>query len=182
MTTATVRRFHDRSQAGRLLAEKLRRYAGRNDVVVLGLPRGGVPVAFEIARALNAPLDVFLVRKLGVPGYEEAAFGAIATGGTRVLNKPLIEQLQLPEEEFFHDQGVPAFVIDTGEVRGRRLERAIGVVYRPETERISHYFHARIADQFDAVIRTDETHAVEPLERPSLWEAGELPETYPWGV
>jgi erythromycin esterase-like protein/predicted phosphoribosyltransferase len=98
MTTATVRRFHDRSQAGRLLAEKLRHYAGRNDVVVLGLPRGGVPVAFEIARALNAPLDVFLVRKLGVPGHEEAAFGAIATGGTRVLNKPLIEQLQLPEE------------------------------------------------------------------------------------
>jgi erythromycin esterase-like protein len=62
------------------------------------------------------------------------------------------------------------------------LERAIGVVYRPETERISHYFHARIADQFDAVIHVDETHAAEPLERTSQWEDGELPETYPWGV
>src|SRR4051812_22906020 len=78
--------FRDRTEAGRLLAERLRGYAGRDDVVVLGLPRGGVPVAFEVARALDAPLDVFLVRKLGVPGHEELAFGAIATGGTRVVN------------------------------------------------------------------------------------------------
>ena len=84
-------RFRDRSEAGRLLAERLREYAGRDDVVVLGLPRGGVPVAFEIARALDAPLDMFLVRKLGVPGHEELAFGAIATGGMRVLNKQVLE-------------------------------------------------------------------------------------------
>src|SRR3954469_5281730 len=93
-----MRRFRDRAEAGRLLAERLRQYAGRDDVVVLGLPRGGVPVAFEVARALGAPLDVFLVRKLGVPGHEELAFGAIATGGTRVLNEEVVESLGIPLE------------------------------------------------------------------------------------
>jgi erythromycin esterase-like protein/predicted phosphoribosyltransferase len=89
--------FQDRAQAGRVLAERLRpRVTG--DVVVLGLPRGGVPVAFEVARALDAPLDVFVVRKLGVPGDEELAFGAVATGGTRVLNEQLIESLDIPRE------------------------------------------------------------------------------------
>ena len=78
--------FANRSEAGRFLAEKLQRYAGRDDVIVLGLPRGGVPVAYEIARSLGAPLDVFVVRKLGVPGFEELALGAIASGGVRVLN------------------------------------------------------------------------------------------------
>lgn len=85
-------------------------------------------------------------------------------------------------EEVFHERGVSRFVLDAGSLRGRRLERAIGVVYRPETERISHYFHARLADQFDVVIHMDETSAVEPIERASEWEAGELPQTYPWGV
>jgi erythromycin esterase-like protein/predicted phosphoribosyltransferase len=96
-TTAT-KRFRNRTEAGRLLAEQLRRYAGHDDVVVLGLPRGGVPVAYEIAQALDAPLDVFVVRKLGVPGHEELAFGAIATGGTRVLNRPLVEAIDLPAD------------------------------------------------------------------------------------
>jgi len=73
--------FRDRRHAGQLLAAQFPRYAGRDDVIVLALPRGGVPVAFEVARALEAPLDVFTVRKLGVPGHEELAFGAIATGG-----------------------------------------------------------------------------------------------------
>ena len=90
--------FHDRAHAGQVLAERLREYAGRDDVVVLGLPRGGVPVAYEIAKALDAPLDVYLVRKLGVPGHEETALGAIATGGVRVLNTQLIESLGLPPE------------------------------------------------------------------------------------
>jgi erythromycin esterase-like protein/predicted phosphoribosyltransferase len=85
-------------------------------------------------------------------------------------------------EQLFHDEGTPAFLLDAHGVHGRRLERAIGVVYRPETERISHYFHARLADQFDAVVHLDETHAVEPLERTSEWETGELPETYPTGL
>jgi putative phosphoribosyl transferase len=87
--------FEDRVEAGQILASQLRAYADRADVVVLGLPRGGVPVAFEIAQALRAPLDVMIVRKLGVPGHEELALGAIASGGVRVLNRRLVEELAL---------------------------------------------------------------------------------------
>ena len=90
-------RFANRVEAGNELAGYLQRYAGRSDVIVLGLPRGGVPVAAVIAGALGAPLDVFTVRKLGVPGHRELAMGAIATGGARVLNHRLIKDLQLPE-------------------------------------------------------------------------------------
>lgn len=89
-------RFVDRIDAGRALAQRLSPYAGRPDVLVLGLPRGGVPVAAEVARELCAPLDVMLVRKLGVPGREELAMGAIASGGVRVLNHSLIEGLDIP--------------------------------------------------------------------------------------
>jgi predicted phosphoribosyltransferase len=88
--------FRDRHDAGRQLAPALAVYAGRPDVVVLALPRGGVPVASEVARALDAPLDVFLVRKLGVPGCEELAFGALATGGVRVLNEEVVRRLGIP--------------------------------------------------------------------------------------
>jgi predicted phosphoribosyltransferase len=91
-------RFRDRFEAGRVLAEHLRKYANRPDVLVLALPRGGVPVAYEVARALNAPLDVFLVRKLGVPGHEELAMGALASGGVRVLNDEVVNVLRIPEE------------------------------------------------------------------------------------
>jgi putative phosphoribosyl transferase len=90
--------FRDRTDAGQLLALRLTRYAGRSDTVVLGLPRGGVPVAFEVAKALEAPLDVFMVRKLGVPGQEELAMGAAATGKIRVLNEALIRELGISEE------------------------------------------------------------------------------------
>ena len=90
--------FRDRVDAGQKLAEKLTEYAGRDDVLILALPRGGVPVAFEVAQKLNAPLDVFLVRKLGVPGHEELAMGAIASGGVRVLNERTINYLNIPEE------------------------------------------------------------------------------------
>ena len=89
--------FPDRRAAGRLLATKLARYANRPDVVVLALPRGGVPVAYEVARALNAPLDVFVVRKLGVPGHGELAMGAVATGGVRVLNAEIVRALRIPD-------------------------------------------------------------------------------------
>src|SRR6266542_3560264 len=89
-------RFHDRVDAGRQLASRLSAYANRHDVVVLALPRGGVPVAFEVANALNAPLDVFLVRKLGVPGHPELAMGAIASGGVRVLSEDIIDELGIP--------------------------------------------------------------------------------------
>jgi predicted phosphoribosyltransferase len=90
------RRFRDRHDAGRLLAAKLAPYANRSDVLVLALPRGGVPVAYEVARALGAPLDVFVVRKLGVPGQEELAMGAVATGGVRVLNPEAVRGLRIP--------------------------------------------------------------------------------------
>jgi putative phosphoribosyl transferase len=90
--------YRNRAAAGRILARRLRHYARRPDVLVLALPRGGVPVAYEVARALGAPLDVFLVRKLGVPGQEELAMGAIATGGVRVLNDDVVHALQVPEE------------------------------------------------------------------------------------
>jgi putative phosphoribosyl transferase len=88
--------FHDRRDAGRRLAAKLTAYADRPDVLVLALPRGGVPVAFEVAQVLHAPLDVFLVRKLGVPGHEELAMGAIATGGVLVLNEEVVQGLRIP--------------------------------------------------------------------------------------
>ena len=87
------RTFADRAEAGQLLAKKLQSYAGQDDVIVLGLPRGGVPVAYEVARALHSPLDVFIVRKLGVPGFEELALGAIASGGVRVLNEDVMRSL-----------------------------------------------------------------------------------------
>jgi predicted phosphoribosyltransferase len=95
----TPQRFRNRIDAGRRLAEKLAAYADRPDVLVLALPRGGVPVGFEVARALGAPLDVFLVRKLGVPGYEELAMGAVATGGVRVLNDEIVRGLGISEHE-----------------------------------------------------------------------------------
>jgi len=93
-----MERFRDRREAGRVLARKLSTYAGQTDVIVLALPRGGVPVAYEVALALNAPLDIFLVRKLGLPGREELAIGAIASGGIRVLNEDIIRVLGVPEE------------------------------------------------------------------------------------
>jgi predicted phosphoribosyltransferase len=94
-----VQRFRDRVDAGRKLAEQLSHYANRRDVLVLGLPRGGVPVAYQVAQALNAPLDALLVRKLGVPGQEELAMGAVAMGGVRVLNEEVVGLLGIPDEE-----------------------------------------------------------------------------------
>lgn len=105
--------FHDRLDAGRQLAEKLARFGGRDDVLVLGLPRGGIPVAYEVARALEVPLDVFVVRKLGVPFHEELAMGAIATGGVRLVDTNLIRQLGVTEAD----------VEKVVEREGRELER-----------------------------------------------------------
>jgi putative phosphoribosyl transferase len=106
-------RFRNRAEAGRLLADRLGGYAGRDDVIVLALPRGGVPVGYELACGLDAPLDVFLVRKLGVPGREELAMGAIASGGTRVLNHTLMSELGVTDEQ----------VARAAVVEGRELER-----------------------------------------------------------
>jgi len=114
--------FADRRDAGRRLAAALAAYAGRPDVVVLGLPRGGVPVAHEVARALGVPFDVFVVRKVGVPGHEELAMGAIASGGVRVENPELMRQL-----------GVEAAAFDrVAEREARELERR-EVLYRQGT-------------------------------------------------
>lgn len=105
--------FKDRADAGQQLAPVLSQYGGRSDVVVLGLPRGGVPVAFEVAKNLKAPLDVFIVRKLGVPGHEELAMGAIASGGVRVINRSVTRPLGLS----------PEAIEAVAEKEGRELER-----------------------------------------------------------
>ncbi|MCL6648859.1 MAG: phosphoribosyltransferase [Chloroflexi bacterium] len=106
-------RFADRFDAGRRLAARLKHYAGRPDVLVLALPRGGVAVGYEVARALRLPLDVFLVRKLGVPGHEELAMGAVASGGMRVLNEDVISMLHIP----------PAVIERVATAELRELER-----------------------------------------------------------
>jgi putative phosphoribosyl transferase len=98
MRYAMAQPFRDRADAGRQLAGQLPHYANRQDVIVLGLPRGGVPVAYEIAMALQAPLDVFVVRKIGVPGHEELALGALASGGIRVFNEDIRDGLPAPEK------------------------------------------------------------------------------------
>jgi predicted phosphoribosyltransferase len=113
--------FHDRIDAGRQLAEQLQRYADRPDVIVLALPRGGVPVGYEVARELNVPLDVFLVRKLGVPGHEELAMGAIASGGVRVLNEDAVRYL-----------GIPAAWVDEVAAREERELRRREEAYRDD--------------------------------------------------
>lgn len=92
-----MQRFANRAEAGRMLAQQLDKYADRPDVLVLALLRRGVPIGYEVARALNVPLDVFLVRKLGIPGYEELAMGAIASGGVRVVNDQLVRAIGIPE-------------------------------------------------------------------------------------
>ena len=111
-----IKIFQDRADAGRFLATKLDKFANRKDVVVLGLPRGGVPVAYEVARKLNAPLDIFVVRKLGVPGHEELAMGAIASGGVRVLNQEVFSQLHIPDD-------IIALVVDNEQRELERRER-----------------------------------------------------------
>ncbi|MBC8122206.1 MAG: phosphoribosyltransferase [Gemmatimonadaceae bacterium] len=113
------RQFQDRAEAGKLLAAYLLGYANKPDLLVLALPRGGVPVAFEVATALGAPLDVFVVRKLGVPGQEELAMGAIASGGVRVLNHEVVRSLQIPRQ-----------VIDTVTADEQRELRRRELLYR----------------------------------------------------
>ena len=141
--------FRDRREAGRLLAQKLAAYANRPDVLVLALPRGGVPVAYEVARALGAPLDVFIVRKLGVPGFEELAAGAIASGGVRVLNEDVMraiphadqaidavtarETTELQRREQIYREGRPApelrdriaILVDDGLATGATMRAAV---------------------------------------------------------
>jgi putative phosphoribosyl transferase len=152
--------FRDRTEAGRALAAKLMEYADRPDVLVLGLPRGGVPVAFEVARALHAPLDVFLVRKLGLPGHPELAMGAIATGGVRVINEEVVrglailndvidavaaeerEELERRERAYRGDRPAPrvpgktVILIDDGLATGSTMRAAVAALRRQEPARI----------------------------------------------
>jgi putative phosphoribosyl transferase len=151
--------FRDRYQAGRELAAQLMRYAGQ-DVIVLGLPRGGVPVAFEVAQSLGTPLDVFLVRKLGVPGHEELAMGAIASGGVRVLNDRVVQMLELSDEVIervtaeerleldrrdreyrgnqppLHVRGRTVILVDDGLATGSTMRAAVAAVRRLRPARI----------------------------------------------
>lgn len=123
-----MRRFRNRAEAGQVLADGLRDLAASDDVLVLGLPRGGVPVAYEVARELGAPLDVFLVRKLGVPGREELAFGAIASGGALVLNEEVVRALAI-------DDATVKAVADREQAElARRAEAYRGTVEPPEVE------------------------------------------------
>ncbi len=152
--------FRDRLDAGRQLAEKLTKYADRPDVLVLALPRGGVPVGFEVARALHAPLDVFLVRKLGLPGHEELAMGAISSGGVRVLNEELVRTLRIPEaeidavaaeeqrelerreHEYRDDRPAPAvrgrtvILVDDGLATGSTMRAAVAALRRQHPARV----------------------------------------------
>ena len=138
------RAFANRTEAGRLLAEKLVQYAGRDDVVVLGLPRGGVPVAYEVAKRLRAPLNVFIVRKLGVPGFEELAAGAIASGGVRVLNEDVVRAIPHADEAI---EAVTAR--ETAELERREQ------IYREG--RPPHEFHDRIVILVDDGLATGAT-------------------------
>jgi predicted phosphoribosyltransferase len=152
--------YHDRHDAGERLATELVQYAGRDDVVVLALPRGGIPVGYEVARALDAPLDVFVVRKLGVPGPEELAIGAIASGGARVLNDDVVqmhhvtgEQLDMVmrmeeaelarrEQQYrgtrpFPDlRGKTVILVDDGLATGATMRAAIGALRNEGPSRI----------------------------------------------
>jgi putative phosphoribosyl transferase len=111
--------FRDRREAGRELARRLSAYAGRTDAAVLALPRGGVPVAFEVAKALGLPLDVFLVRKLGVPGHEELAMGAIASGGARVLDSEVVRAYRVSEEDLRRVTAAESRELDRREIAYR---------------------------------------------------------------
>jgi predicted phosphoribosyltransferase len=152
--------FIDRRDAGRALAESLQEYAGQSDVLVLALPRGGVPVAYEVARALRAPLDVFLVRKLGVPSQEELAMGAIASGGICLLNESVVRGLDIPpeqieeavvkeqqelkrREQLYRDdrpapqlRGRTVILVDDGLATGASMRAAVAALRRQGTARI----------------------------------------------
>jgi putative phosphoribosyl transferase len=156
----TETQFRNRSEAGKLLASKLTQYANRPDVLVLGIPRGGVPVAFEVATALNAPLDICLVRKLGVPGNQELAMGAIAAGGFEVLNEDLLDwlrisghtiaevgdrelhELQRRDRIYRGDRPLPSIrqrtviVVDDGLATGSTMRAAIGVLKHQQPQRL----------------------------------------------
>jgi predicted phosphoribosyltransferase len=155
-----MKRFHNREEAGRLLALRLSHYGNRSDVIILALPRGGVPVGYEVSHALNTPLDVLVVRKLGVPGHEEMAMGAIATGAVRLLNLPMISALHITphsvveverrelaelerREKLYRGSrprletsGKTVILVDDGIATGSTMQAAIASLRQRQVERI----------------------------------------------
>lgn len=165
--------FADRAHAGQLLAGAVSKYANRPDVIVLGLPRGGVPVAFEVAKRLHAPLDVMVVRKLGVPGWEELAMGAIASGGARVINEEVVrgsnippesiervaaaelKELQRREMAFRGHTGAPdvkgkiVILVDDGIATGSTIRAAVQALHQQEPAKIVIAVPTAAADSCD---------------------------------
>src|SRR5438046_9545578 len=170
------RAFANRTEGGRLLAEKLARYSNRNDVIVLGLPRGGVPVAYEVAKRLRAPLDVFIVRNLGVPGFEELAAGAIASGSVRVLNEDVMraipygdaaieavtakETAELQRREQIYREGRPApelrdkivMLVDDGLATGATMRAAVKALRQSGAAKIVGAVPVRTQEAWSAVV------------------------------
>jgi len=171
---AATGRYRDRTEGGRFLAEQLQSYAGRPDVVVLALPRGGVPVGYEVAKEIRAPLDVFVVRKLGVPGHEELAMGAIATGGVLVLDEGLLrtlgidraeleravtreaQELERREQAYRDDRAPPdlegktVILVDDGLATGSTMHAAATAVRRQNPARIVVAVPVAAAETCDA--------------------------------
>lgn len=198
----SIQQFRDRTEAGKLLANKLAGYAHREDVLVLGLPRGGVPVAFEVAHILGAPLDVLVVRKLGVPGEEELAMGAIAAGGTRVLNEDVVRMLDVPQpvidevtrneqmelerrvQRYRGDrpppqiQGRVVIVIDDGIATGATIRAAIAAVRQQQPARIVVATPVAAAETC-AALRRDVNEVICLLEPEVFWGVGVWYEQFP---
>ncbi len=200
-----IETLRNRTEAGQLLAKKLTAYANRSDVLVLGLPRGGVPVAFEIATALNAPLDICIVRKLGVPGHEELAMGAIAMGGVMVLNeevvrgakidRPILERVAAREKRelarrdrlyrgdrpFPELRGRTVILVDDGIATGSTLKAAIAIVRQQQPKSI--VVAVPVAPQSTCNELEEEVDEVvclmmpEPLRAIGLWYDDFLPTT-----
>ncbi len=194
--------LHDRADAGRKLAQKLTAYADQPDVLVLGLARGGVPVAYEIATALRLPLDVLIVRKLGVPGHEELAMGAIAYGGGGVLNTDVIEQLAIPQaaidavtaretqelarraQAYRGDRPRPAIsgqtiiLVDDGIATGATLRAAIAALQTQNPARIVIAVGVAPPDTYDELV--DEVDELVCLMQPvPFWGVGVWFEHFP---
>jgi putative phosphoribosyl transferase len=195
-----IKIFQNRSDAGQFLAEKLTEYANRSDVIVLGLPRGGVPVAYEVARKLRAPLDIFVVRKLGVPGHEELAMGAIASGGVRVLNNDVLSSINIPadimelvieneqrelqrrEQEYRGDRRLPnlrnqtVIVVDDGLATGSSMRAAVRALRQQQPKKIVVAVPVGARQTCDSFQNEVDTIAVcaitpEPFTAVGLWYA-----------
>ena len=193
--------FRNRADAGRQLARQLTGYAGQDDVLVLALPRGGVTVAFEVAQRLHAPLDVLVVRKLGVPGHEELAMGAIATGGVRVLNEDVVRSLRIPDsiidaavaveevelkrrERIYRSHkalweigGKTVILIDDGIATGSTMRAAIQVLRKHQPARLVvavPYASSSAYDEFEGQV--DEMVILNSTE--AFWSVGQAYEDF----